>query len=245
MRLAEAARPQGFTLIELLVVIAIIAILAAVLLPVLSRAQKQGLRTQCVNNQHQIGMAYIMYADDSQDYFPLHNGWADEGGQLPAIPYIAGSAYSYAGFVAITNRPLNQYTVNVNVWHCPADKGDPLNTGTPTCWDGWGNSYLVEWDINEYGVQEVDGNTGKYTSPASPPIKMSAVAKHSSNKIIQGDWNWQYDRSTTLVPTDWHNFPGAKRMNVMLFGDGHVSFFMFPNDNPSSTQTPNPFYVYW
>lgn len=61
------ARKRAFTLIELLVVIAIIAILAAILMPVLSAAQEKGRRTYCLNNLKELGLAWVMYASDNDD----------------------------------------------------------------------------------------------------------------------------------------------------------------------------------
>src|ERR1035441_2363819 len=120
-------KPCGFTLIELLVVIAIIAILAALLLPALARARVQAQRTQCTNNQHQIGIAFKLYADDASDKFPIHDGWAADGGQRPAAPYVSRNAWEYGGAEWETNRPLNSYARNVQVFHCPADNGDTMN----------------------------------------------------------------------------------------------------------------------
>jgi prepilin-type N-terminal cleavage/methylation domain-containing protein len=66
-------RSCGFTLIELLVVIAIIAILAAMLLPALSKAKDAGKRATCISNLHQMGLGLLMYAEDSNGYIPRGN----------------------------------------------------------------------------------------------------------------------------------------------------------------------------
>src|ERR1019366_648943 len=72
---------RGFTLIELLVVIAIIAILAAMLLPVLSRAKETGHRIACLNNLKQLSLAAQLFVNENNDSYPLRSGtdrWPDK-----------------------------------------------------------------------------------------------------------------------------------------------------------------------
>jgi prepilin-type N-terminal cleavage/methylation domain-containing protein/prepilin-type processing-associated H-X9-DG protein len=108
----ERAQRRGFTLIELLVVIAIIAILAALLLPALSRAKHSAWTTRCVSNLHQIGLGMKMFADDNENLYP------ESGGDIPWG--VVDNPTSGSGKVSWMEQ-IASYVGNTNVFNCPGN----------------------------------------------------------------------------------------------------------------------------
>ncbi len=131
-----AARSHGFTLIELLVVIAIIAILAGILLPVLAKSKAKALGIQCLNNTRQLQLAWIMYAEDNNDFLVPNEdnaaggwvqGWLDYNGSPDNtnILYLISQDPKY-------NARLAKYTLSPGIYHCPADQSKSRGlTGLP------------------------------------------------------------------------------------------------------------------
>jgi prepilin-type N-terminal cleavage/methylation domain-containing protein len=110
----------GFTLLELLAVIATIGTLAALLLPILSRAKSKAQGTSCLSNLRQLGFAWIMYYQDNNgslvESYPVNNSNAWIQGDM-RVPAEATNAE------LIRQGKLYPYERSVPIYHCPTDKG--------------------------------------------------------------------------------------------------------------------------
>jgi prepilin-type N-terminal cleavage/methylation domain-containing protein/prepilin-type processing-associated H-X9-DG protein len=175
---------RAFTLIELLVVIAVIAILMAILMPALQRAREQGKRVACENNEKQLTLAWLMYADDNDDR--LVNGAAGNGWQAfsaydpqkhtnenPWVEQCWASDWATGGQMlevdqkkAIAAGALWPYLKEFKLYRCP--------TGTR----GECLTYAIMFSMNAICHDEVKGVLGAYikkrteiTSPA-PPFRL-------------------------------------------------------------------------
>ncbi len=126
---------RGFTLIELLVVIAIIAVLMAILMPALNRAREQGKRMVCLGNLKQMGLAWIMYADENDGklvngaigFSDQDTGW---GKHIDELAWI--DAFSTNDLViqieGIKAGALWPYVTEVKLYKCPAGYRGELMT---------------------------------------------------------------------------------------------------------------------
>jgi prepilin-type N-terminal cleavage/methylation domain-containing protein/prepilin-type processing-associated H-X9-DG protein len=127
---------RGFTLIELLVVIAIIAILAAILFPVFARAREKARQTSCLSNVKQNTLAFMMYAQDYDETYPIayyySPGFGDEYGWDFHINYGAGT--SSLGLIG-------PYTKNEQINACPSGKGLP-GAGRPYTGYAYNTTYI-------------------------------------------------------------------------------------------------------
>lgn len=200
----------GFTLIELLVVISIIALLAAILFPVFGRAREKARQAACMSNLKQLGSAFLMYAQDFDEMFPIpSNTTGVEGVNYYWQDLIAG----YCGAKGKYNASANPRYVNT-VYDCPSL--DPF-TGTGG-----------ERVIGDYGVCQLfwplfpnpsSGliDTRNITNPASAGLLTEARAtfNYATAKVGVTGEDWQNNRFLRSSHSDGLN---------ILYCDGHVNW---------------------
>ena len=223
---------RGFTLVELLMVIAIIAILAALLLPVLSSAKARAKRTACLNNLKQINLGVHMYAGENDDTLP-------NTGTATYILYkeVVKGCVGLHG----PSSPLDK------VFACPADT---FYYNDSTCaYAAHGQHEQRTYDFSSYDFNGANLLTTNYPNfayngvlPGIGGQKLSAVKNPTKTVLVA--------EASALLPYSWHQpkppvtsglpmFKDAR--NMVSFVDGHVSFISifwnstitYPNGNSS------------
>lgn len=205
---------RAFTLIELLVVIAIIAILAAILFPVFTRAKAAAKKTVCMSNLKQIGTSILLYMADYDDRFPY---------AVDAVDKFRPEIWDpYPNFRAqIPNMPLmhevlQTYVKNYDVFKCPSDTGSQmLDThpwmtfpASPSMFKQYGLSYMFRTEIAFRKMTHSE---------------LSDVA--GVNVMMDGSGHW-HEGERALTQSDWDNGESLEKRKLfrynILYGDMHV-----------------------
>jgi prepilin-type processing-associated H-X9-DG protein len=215
-------------LIELLVVIAIIAILAAMLLPALSRAKTKAQGIQCMNNVRQLGVAWFMYPQDNEDRLVL-NKQSQSGASGVNTTWVSGvltmaNSADNVDISLLERSLLYPYCKNVNIWRCPGDRSTSVNGGVtrPRVRTLAMNCWLAEGRLSQSPGFRVFKKASDLTQPG--PTKTFVFIDEREDSVDDGyfavNMTGYPDQPHTII---WVNYPASYHGQSagLSFADGH------------------------
>ncbi len=210
----------AFTLVELLVVIAIIAILAALLLPALSRSKEEGRTILCVSNLRQLQEAWQLYTDDNLGMLASNQfDWAPVFSASTPGSWVTGDAPLGTNEMDIKNGTIYPYGKSLAIYKCPSDLSTVYKSSLPRL-----RSYSMTWFLN--GLP--DGNW---------PIPYVQIVKERQIRAPSGSWVFLDEDSQSIdngglglffaPDLRWINLPADRhnRGGNFSFADGHCVRF--------------------
>lgn len=242
------SKDSGFTLIELLVVIAIIGILAALLLPTLTKSKIRAQGIQCLSNFRQLSLGWQMYADDQQGHYAVNGSTvygrtATVGEDTENPSWVAGlmnqvsypdntNTFKLVGPQYISFGSIGGYVKNPAVYHCPGDVSTDPGYGLPrvrsvsmNCWIGTGktNTAASYWTMPFQKFME-PGDLHE-VSPTDIFVFLDEAVSINDGWFMISVAGYNSDRSIDEsqlnlidVPAAYHNKCGN-----FSFADGHAA----------------------